>query len=81
MVSVATISTKTYGVNLTYEAVMKSLIDSFANILAEARKYKLSLILAHQYMEQMPDAIRAAVFGNIGTMVWIKEFFFKYRKN
>ncbi len=43
--------------------------DSFANILAEARKYKLSLILAHQYMEQMPDTIRAAVFGNIGTMI------------
>ena len=43
--------------------------DSFANILAEARKYKLSLILAHQYMEQMPDIIRAAVFGNIGTMI------------
>jgi hypothetical protein len=43
--------------------------ESFANILAEARKYKLSLILAHQYMEQMPDTIRAAVFGNIGTMI------------
>lgn len=43
--------------------------DSFANILSEARKYHLSLILAHQYVEQLSDNVRAAVFGNVGTLV------------
>ncbi len=43
--------------------------DSFANILSEARKYRLNLILAHQYIEQLGDAVKAAVFGNVGTMV------------
>lgn len=42
---------------------------SFADILAEARKYKLNLTIAHQYVEQMPEEVRAAVFGNVGTMV------------
>ncbi len=43
--------------------------DSFADILSEARKYKLNLTIAHQYVEQMSEAVRAAVFGNVGTMV------------
>ncbi|MFA7141995.1 MAG: type IV secretion system DNA-binding domain-containing protein [Candidatus Paceibacterota bacterium] len=43
--------------------------ESFATILSEARKYKLSLILAHQYISQMDDIVRGAVFGNIGTMI------------
>lgn len=43
--------------------------DSFANILSEARKYRLNLILAHQYIEQLGDKVKAAVFGNVGTMV------------
>ena len=43
--------------------------DSFANILSEARKYRLNLILAHQYIEQLGDTVKAAVFGNVGTMV------------
>ncbi len=43
--------------------------DSFANILSEARKYKLNLTIAHQYIEQMEDPVRAAVFGNVGTMI------------
>lgn len=43
--------------------------ESFADILSEARKYKLNLTLAHQYIEQMSDEVRAAVFGNVGTMV------------
>jgi hypothetical protein len=43
--------------------------DSFANILSEARKYKLNLTIAHQYVEQMSDQVKAAVFGNVGTMV------------
>jgi CxxC-x17-CxxC domain-containing protein len=43
--------------------------DSFANILSEARKYRLSLVLAHQYIAQMEDKVRDAVFGNVGTMI------------
>ncbi len=43
--------------------------DSFANILSEARKYKLSLTIAHQYASQMEDNIKDAVFGNVGTTV------------
>jgi hypothetical protein len=42
---------------------------SFADILSEARKYKLNLTLAHQYVEQMPEELQAAVFGNIGTSI------------
>ena len=43
--------------------------ESFADILSEARKYKLNLTIAHQYIEQMEEEVRAAVFGNVGTMV------------
>ncbi|HBT92528.1 MAG TPA: hypothetical protein DEA87_03595 [Candidatus Veblenbacteria bacterium] len=43
--------------------------ESFATILSEARKYRLNLIIAHQYIEQLGDVVKAAVFGNIGTMV------------
>lgn len=43
--------------------------DSFASILSEARKYRLSLILAHQYIGQMEEKVRDAVFGNVGTMI------------
>lgn len=43
--------------------------DSFANILSEARKYRLSLVLAHQYIAQMEEKVRDAVFGNVGTMI------------
>ncbi len=43
--------------------------ESFANILSEARKYKLALTIAHQYVEQMSEEVRAAVFGNVGTLV------------
>jgi energy-coupling factor transporter ATP-binding protein EcfA2 len=43
--------------------------ESFANILSEARKYKLALTVAHQYVEQMTDEVRSAVFGNVGTMI------------
>ncbi len=43
--------------------------ESFADILSEARKYKLALCIAHQYIEQMTEEVRAAVFGNVGTMV------------
>ena len=47
--------------------------ESFSNILSEARKYRLSLTLAHQYIAQLIDenntTVRDAIFGNIGTMV------------
>jgi len=42
---------------------------AFANILAEARKYGLSLFLVHQYIEQLDERVRAAIFGNVGTMI------------
>ncbi len=43
--------------------------ESFANILSEARKYKLALIIAHQYVAQMEEPVRDAVFGNVGTSI------------
>lgn len=43
--------------------------ETFADILAEARKYKLALIIAHQYVAQMEEKVRDAVFGNVGTTV------------
>ncbi|MCF7906294.1 type IV secretion system DNA-binding domain-containing protein [Candidatus Gracilibacteria bacterium] len=58
--------------------------DTFASILSEARKYRLNLIMAHQYIAQLSESaggiaigqkdtrIRDAVFGNVGTMVSFK---------
>lgn len=46
--------------------------ESFADILSEARKYKLNLTIAHQYVEQMSEEVRAAVFGNVGTMIMFR---------
>lgn len=43
--------------------------ETFAEILSEARKYNLNLVIAHQYVEQMEEQVRAAVFGNVGTTV------------
>jgi len=43
--------------------------ESFASILSEARKYRLNLILANQFISQIPETIRDAVFGNVGTMI------------
>ncbi len=47
--------------------------DSFANILSEARKYRLCLTLANQYLDQLDETgkttIRSAIFGNVGTMI------------
>lgn len=43
--------------------------DSIAVILSEARKYKLSLTVAHQFIAQLSDPIRNAVFGNVGSLV------------
>lgn len=50
--------------------------DSFVNILSEARKYRLDLIIAHQYVGQLvtdtSTAVRDAVFGNVGTMAVLR---------
>ena len=43
--------------------------DSFATILSEARKYRLNLILANQFMTQLTDNIRESILGNIGTVI------------
>jgi dephospho-CoA kinase len=47
--------------------------DSFAGILSEARKYRLNLILAHQYIAQLVESgtvkVKNAIFGNIGTII------------
>ena len=43
--------------------------ESFVNILSEARKYRLSLTLGHQYITQMEEGVRDAIFGNIGTLI------------
>ena len=43
--------------------------ESFANILSEARKYRLNLILANQYITQVDEIVRDAIFGNVGTIV------------
>ena len=43
--------------------------DSFATIMSEARKYRLSLTVANQFTTQLTDEIRDAVFGNMGTIV------------
>ncbi len=42
---------------------------SFANMIAELRKFSVGLILAHQYLEQLDTNVRAAVLGNTGTLV------------
>ena len=43
--------------------------DSISSILSEARKYRLSMNIAHQFLGQLPEEIQKSVFGNIGTMI------------
>ncbi|MCK4525222.1 MAG: type IV secretion system DNA-binding domain-containing protein [Candidatus Andersenbacteria bacterium] len=43
--------------------------ESFAGILSEARKYRLNLIIAHQYIGQLEEEVRDSVFGNVGTII------------
>ena len=43
--------------------------EALTSILAEARKYGLSLVLAHQYLDQLTDEIRQSVFGNAGNLI------------
>lgn len=43
--------------------------ESFATIFSEARKYKLSLIVANQYIWQLPEDLKQAIFGNVGSII------------
>jgi type IV secretory pathway TraG/TraD family ATPase VirD4 len=43
--------------------------ESFVTILSEARKYKLSLIVANQYTSQLLPEIKDAIFGNVGSII------------
>ena len=43
--------------------------SAFISLLSEARKYRLSLTLAHQYLDQMSDHTRASVLGNVGSLI------------
>jgi len=54
---------------LYIDEIQSFLTMSFIDILSEARKYKLSLIMSHQYIEQLDERIRAAIFGNVGTVI------------
>lgn len=54
---------------LYVDEVHNFLTLSFADILSEARKYGLNLILAHQYLLQLEENIRAAILGNVGTII------------
>jgi len=68
---------------LYVDEVQNFATESFAGILSEARKYHLDLILAHQYIAQLGEEVRDAVFGNVGTLVTFRvgaddaEFFEK----
>lgn len=43
--------------------------DSFSTILSEARKYRLSLTIVHQYLDQLPPSLRSSVLGNTGSTI------------
>lgn len=49
--------------------------DSFATILSEARKYKLNLVLANQYIGQMSQTVKWAIFGNVGTLISFQTWY------
>jgi hypothetical protein len=42
--------------------------DAFPSVLSEARKFRLSLVLSHQYLTQVPSGLMEAVFGNVGSL-------------
>jgi hypothetical protein len=46
--------------------------ESFATILSEARKYKLNLTIAHQYIEQLDEKVAPAIIGNVGTIILMR---------
>ncbi len=55
--------------NLYIDEFQNFTTDTIAVILSEARKYRLDLIIAHQFIKQLQENIRNAVFGNVGSMV------------
>jgi hypothetical protein len=55
--------------NLYADEFQSFATESFALILSEARKYALTLTIGHQYLDQLPDGLRAAVFGNAGSII------------
>lgn len=55
--------------NLYIDEFQNFATGAFANILSEARKYRLNLTVAHQYMAQLPDEVRSTIFGNIGSII------------
>ena len=55
--------------NLYIDEFQNFTTDSIATILSEARKYRLNLTVAHQFIAQLTDKIKDAVFGNVGSMV------------
>lgn len=54
---------------LYVDEVHNFLTLSFSDILSEARKYGLNLVLAHQYLAQLEDSIKEAILGNVGTII------------
>ncbi len=55
--------------NLYIDEFQNFTTDSIATILSEARKYRLNLVMAHQFIAQLTDQIRNAVFGNVGSII------------
>lgn len=58
-----------YPFTLVIDEFASFVTESFAELLAEARKYGLGLVLAHQYLAQLDDDLRAALLGNAGTVI------------
>ena len=55
--------------NLYIDEFQNFTTDSIATILSEARKYRLNLTIAHQFIAQLTEKIRDAVFGNVGSII------------
>jgi hypothetical protein len=55
--------------HLYVDEVQNFLTLAFTDILSESRKYGLDLVLAHQYIAQLDEKVRSAVFGNVGTII------------
>ena len=55
--------------NLFIDEFQNFTTDSIATILSEARKYRLNLVVAHQFIAQLAEKIRDAVFGNVGSQI------------
>jgi hypothetical protein len=61
-----------YTINSGEDQLQNFTTDSFRSIFSEARKYRLCLALGHQYITQLPESLRSAVFGNVGTMIALR---------